>query len=476
MKPRASAQVVVVLALTSVPLLLASAPASASGPIPSSDATPGSGSGLPHAMAATTSPEMGGQVWAARFNGLGNGSDSPTAVRVSPDGSRVYVTGSSWDGPPTQGGNGTDFATIAYGSESGHALWVRRYNGPADGADEATGEAVATGRVYVTGWSTGADSGKDFETIAYTSTGGFLWAQRFNGPGNGDDEASAIAVSSDGSRIFVSGSVTQADQTQSSETLAYGSDGTPLWSALTPGSVMAVSPDGSRLYVAGSTGGGFQTAAYDASTGEKVWTETHDADFEQAGPSAIAVTPDGSRVSITGGGCTECEEGFEESGITFTYASNGSLLWSKEDDGGGGCGCVEESTLSMSPNGSTAYVGGGIFNCYLLFAYNDATGALRWSRSSRGPCGQGQGVSAVAAGPGGKNVFIVGQLHGAYETAKYTSSGQLGWARTYSGPTSGADNPTSIAVNPAGTRVYVTGTSPGVRSKNDYATVAYTTA
>jgi len=467
----------VVLALTSVPLLLASAPASASGPIPSPDAPSSCRTGTSPETMPSTSPGAGGQVWAARFNGLANGSDSPASVRVSPDGSRVYVTGSSWGGPQTRGGTEDDFATIAYGTESGHTLWVRRYNDPADGADEAVGEAVAPGRVYVTGWSMGTDGDTEFLTVAYSSTGVLLWVERFNGPGNGENEATAIAVSSDGSRILVFGLVTQADDSLSSETLAYSADGTLLWSALTPGSVMAISPDGSRFYVSASTGGGFLTTAYDASTGEKVWTEAHATDFEEVGPSAIAVTTDSSRVSITGAGCLECDEGLEEAGITFTYSSTGSLLWSKEDDGADFCGCVQESVLSIGPKGATVYVGGGNLGgggCYLLLAYDDKTGASRWSRSFGGNCFHA--VTAVAAGPGGENVFVVGQLHRAYETLKYTSSGRFQWARAFSGPTRGIDIPAGIAVNPAGTRVYVTGTSPGLHSKNDYATVAYTTA
>ena len=58
--------------------------------------------------------------------------------------------------------------------------------------------------VIVTGYSAGSGSGFDYATIKYSSAGVPLWTNRYNGPGNGDDTAAAVAV--DGSdNVIVTG-------------------------------------------------------------------------------------------------------------------------------------------------------------------------------------------------------------------------------------------------------------------------------
>ncbi|MEO0118909.1 MAG: SBBP repeat-containing protein [candidate division WOR-3 bacterium] len=51
---------------------------------------------------------------------------------------------------------------------NGNLLWVRRYNGPADGFDWATSLFVDNnGNVYVTGYSYGLGTNFDYATIKY---------------------------------------------------------------------------------------------------------------------------------------------------------------------------------------------------------------------------------------------------------------------------------------------------------------------
>jgi len=63
--------------------------------------------------------------------------------------------------------------------------------------------------VYVTGISPGTNTGNDIVTIKYDNKGDQLWVQRYNGPGNGNAAASAIAVDALGN-VYVTGYDTTA--------------------------------------------------------------------------------------------------------------------------------------------------------------------------------------------------------------------------------------------------------------------------
>jgi hypothetical protein len=134
-------------------------------------------------------------LWTNRYDGPGNGFDYAYAVAV--DGSNnVIVTGSS----PGSGGS-DDYATIKY-SSAGVPLWTNRYDGPGNSTDDALALAVdRSGNVIVTGYSYGSGSSWDYATIKYSSAGIPLWTNRYNGPGNGLDEARALTVDRSGNVI-----------------------------------------------------------------------------------------------------------------------------------------------------------------------------------------------------------------------------------------------------------------------------------
>ena len=99
--------------------------------------------------------------WTARYQGPVTGSFTlPADLAVSPDGARVYVTGNS----PAPSGN-VQFATIAYDAATGAAAWVARYG---HGTQNSAGEGVAvspdSSKVYVTG-----DTARYGTTIGYNS-------------------------------------------------------------------------------------------------------------------------------------------------------------------------------------------------------------------------------------------------------------------------------------------------------------------
>lgn len=107
-------------------------------------------------------------AWVRRYNGPGNGEDDAVAIAVDGNGN-VYVTGYSLSSTDY------DYATIKYNA-NGDTLWTRRYNGPGNGSDEASAIAVdSNGNVYVTGYSIGSGTNNDFATIKYNSLGIQQW-------------------------------------------------------------------------------------------------------------------------------------------------------------------------------------------------------------------------------------------------------------------------------------------------------------
>ena len=146
----------------------------------------------------------GAQVWSQFYDGSAFGAttyrdDVATAIAVGTNGN-VFVTGYSAGSDTTN-----DFLTIAYFGTTGTPLWTNRYNGSANGNDDATAIALdGRNNVCVTGYSAGSGSANDFVTIAYATTGISLWTNRYNGPASGDDAALAMAANSSGN-VFVTG-------------------------------------------------------------------------------------------------------------------------------------------------------------------------------------------------------------------------------------------------------------------------------
>jgi hypothetical protein len=216
------------------------------------------GSGTYEDYATVKYDSLGVEQWVARYNGPGNSSDAANGIAVD-DSGNVYVTGYSYGV-----GTGADYATLKY-SSSGAELWVRRsvltgndlayaialdhqgyiyvtgtdgdyatikYNASGDqqwiaryhgasGLDQA--ERIVIDRennVYVTGMSQGTGSNMDIATVKYNSSGVEQWAARYDGPFNALDDASGIAVDSEGN-VYVTGYSTGLEQNFDYVTIKY---------------------------------------------------------------------------------------------------------------------------------------------------------------------------------------------------------------------------------------------------------------
>jgi hypothetical protein len=207
----------------------------------------GSGAALVAYNAAT-----GTRLWSKTLCGIGicPGFD----VKVSPDGSTVYVTGEThWGGPPES------FGTEAISTATGAKLWRNPYE---QGRSVPASLAVSPdgSMVYVTGTSTGTGF-TDYTTVAYHSTGVLAWVEHYTGPAK-DSTAAAVAVSADGSTVYVTG---------------------------TSGARPAKGVAYTRVV----------TIAYSAATGSQVWRADYGVRKENSSAVAVAASPDGT-VFVTG--------------------------------------------------------------------------------------------------------------------------------------------------------------------------------
>ncbi len=169
---------------------------------------------------------LGMQVWAARYNGPGNNYDHARDIEMDYSGF-VYVTGESYGS-----GTGYDYSTIKYDPSSGSQMWVARYNGALNLTDQAYALIVDIyGNVYVTGNSrVNVNSGSDYATLKYSSSGVQQWVSIYNGPASGNDYASSIELDNSGN-VYVTGSSTGTGTYDDFTTVKYNSSGVQQWRA-----------------------------------------------------------------------------------------------------------------------------------------------------------------------------------------------------------------------------------------------------
>jgi hypothetical protein len=313
----------------------------------------------------------GTKLWGARYNGPGSGSDEALAIAASADGTKVFVTGGSF----AQFNDDPDCVTVAYNASTGARLWLKRYDGPANNQDGGFAMAVnpAGTRVFVAASSAGVH-GTDYATIAYAaSTGTQLWLKRYEGPGNFFDNPFSVAVNPAGTRVFVTGSVWGSLAAEEDyATVAYNAaTGALVWDAIFVGpkgsdvaESVAVSPDGSRVFVTGESVGSsskydYVTVAYDASNGTRLWLRRYDGPAnEDDAASDIAVGPGGAKVFVTG---SSHRAGTATDVATFAYNTyNGTQLWLKRYDGPGTF-YDGGNALAVSPSGNGVFVIGWVW-------------------------------------------------------------------------------------------------------------------
>jgi uncharacterized delta-60 repeat protein len=363
------------------------------------------------------------------------------------------------------------FITFIFAQE-----WVARYNGPGNGWDEAKAIAVDNnGNVYVTGGSYGQGTSYDYATIKYNANGQQLWIARYNGPGNSTDEATAIAVDNNGN-VYVTGHSVGGGGYEYA-TIKYTTEGQIEWVARNyPGTAYAIAVDNNgNVYVTGACNASgisdYGTIKYN-SLGQLQWAANYNGPGNYSdSATAIAVDNNGN-VYVTGG---SYGQGTSYDYATIKYNANGQQLWIARYNGPGN-GEDVATAIAVDNNGNV-YVTGfsdgqGTERDYATIKYN-SNGQELWVARYNGPGSWGDEATAIAVDNNG-NVYVTGGSYGVtcsdYATIKYNANGQELWVRRYNGP-GYYDEATAIAVDNNG-NVYVTGYSDG-QGTYDYATIKY---
>lgn len=316
--------------------------------------------------------------------------------------------------------------------------WIQRYNGPGNGFDEAKSIVVdRNGNVFITGESTGNGTYLDYATIKYSTAGVQLWLSRYNGTAQGNDYATDIAIDSSGSTgVFVTG-------------YSWG-NGTDF---------------------------DFATIKYNP-VGGQIWVQRYDGpNHLDDKPFAIAV--DHITYDIIVAGQTRYNAtGFDMKIIRYNLYGN--VRWSYENPTQTNGDDIWYDVVLNTVNGNVFTTGTSFFNATnndcMVMKLNALTGGGGWynyynysNRDDRG--------FAVAVDNTGTDVFVTGASFydgGSdydYITIKYTNGIQQ-WVKRYNGTGNGIDQASSIAIDNSG-NVYVTGFSRGNGTDFDYATIKY---
>ncbi len=421
----------------------------------------------------TLSPTM---AWVARYIGLaGAQEDEPKAIAIDREGN-VIVTGYSGTSWPS-----SDCATVKY-SPSGAELWAARYQGTGQGQNEARGVAVdESGNVYVACTIEVNKELNDFDyaTIKYDTEGNEIWVVRYNEGEDSKDQAVALGIDGTGN-IHVTGT-----SGKGIATIAYDSSGNELWTRRyekTEESIhlfakaMAVDSTGTTFVAADTDTGDVIIIGYDTVGNVRFETSITTTGGETTA-TALKLDTTGS-LYLTGTSLGDY--------VTMKYSPDGELLWTARYDGSDHLADTARA-MAVDAKGNVYVTGctniSDVEHSVQTTIKYDSSGNQLWVRHYSGPNNPFNVATSLALDASG-NIYVSGTTgnlaeqykYSEFSTAKYDTNGNLLWAVHYNGPENfeglDLDGATAMTIDTSG-NVYVTGVSYAASTSFDFATIKY---
>ncbi len=424
--------------------------------------------------------------WLARYDGPSNYEDYPRAIAVDSS-DNIYVTGYS-----VGSGTSFDYATVKYSPDSNEAVWVARYNGPGNGGDLPYAITVdRNDNIYVTGRSFGSGTNDDYATIKYSPDSNEpIWVARYNGPGNNNDRAYAIGVDSN-ENIYVTGRSYGFGTSYDYATIKYSADSNePVWVARYngPGNnndyARAIAIDSNdNIYVTGySVGSGtsfdYTTIKYSADSNEAVWIARYNGPGSQNDSAYGIIVDSNDNIYVTGrsyGSGTD----YDYATIKYSPDSNEPVWVARYNGPGNGYDWAYGIVVDGNDN---VYVTGYSYvsstnDDFVTIKYSSDSNEAVWVARYDGPDNRNDGGEAIGV-DSRDNIYVTGlSTYSAtlwdYATIKYSpDSNEPVWVARYDGPHNDDDNPAGLAID-SNDNIYVTGRSFRLGTMYDYATIRY---